>query len=259
MTKKIKISKAITIGDNFIVIAGPCSVESYEQTSIIAKKVKKSGATILRGGAFKPRTSPDDFQGLGIEGLKILRDVGMEENMPVISEILSEYDVAMFDQYVDIIQVGARNMQNYSLLKALGKAKKPILLKRGMGATVNEWVKASDYIIKYGNPNVILCERGIRTFETETRYTLDISSVLTAKRYTNLPIIIDPSHAAGSYELVEGLSLASLGIGANGLMIEVHNNPKEALSDGKQSLTPKRFNDVMIKINKLNSCLDKDR
>lgn len=255
MVKHIKINNEIIFGKDLVVIAGPCSVESYEQTSIIAKAVKTSGANILRGGAFKPRTSPTDFQGLGLEGLKILAKVGFEEGMPVISEIMSENDLAIFEEYVDIIQVGARNMQNYALLKVLGRATKPVLLKRGMGATVKEWISASKYITEYGNENVILCERGIKTFDTETRSTLDLSSVLTARGYTDLPIIVDPSHAAGTYELVTGLSLAAIGVGANGLMVEVHNNPEVALSDGMQSLKPKRFDELMLKIKALEKCL----
>lgn len=249
--REIKINENLTIGKDFVVIAGPCSVESYEQTLSIAREVKKSGANVLRGGAFKPRTIPTSFQGLEIEGLKILSSVGKDLNMPVISEIPSETYLEEFEKYVDIIQVGARNMDNYYLLKALSKTKKPILLKRGMSATIDEFINASKYLRANGNDNIILCERGIRTFETKTRNTLDISAVLTLNASTDLPVIIDPSHAAGTWEMVEKLSLASLFVGANGLMIEVHNDPENALSDGPQSLKPHKFDAVMKKINYL--------
>lgn len=250
-TRKIKLTENLTIGEDFIVIAGPCSVESYEQTLVVAKEIKKSGANILRGGAFKPRTSPKTFQGLEIEGLEILHKIGKELDMPVISEIPSEKYLDIFEKYVDIIQVGARNMDNYYLLKELSKSKKPILLKRGMSATIDELIKASDYLRLNGNNNIILCERGIRTFETKTRNTLDISAVLTIKQESDLPVFIDPSHAAGTWEMVEKLSLASLFVGANGLMIEVHHDPKNALSDGPQSLKPEKFDNIMKKINYL--------
>lgn len=249
--RQIKINEDIIFGKDFIVIAGPCSIESYDQTLSIAKEVKKAGAHILRGGAFKPRTSPNSFQGLGEEGLKILNEIGKKLNMPVITEIPSESYIPLFEKYVDIIQVGARNMDNYYLLKQLGKSNKPILLKRGFAATIDEFVNAAKYITLNGNPNVILCERGIRTFETKTRNTLDISAVLALEKLTDLPVIIDPSHAAGTWEMVEKLSLASVMVGSNGLMIEVHNEPEKALSDGAQSLKPKKFNTLMKKINYL--------
>lgn len=251
MKKEIKITDSISIGKDFIVIAGPCSVESYEQTYEIAKKVKESGANILRGGAFKPRTSVKSFQGLGVEGIKILHEIGKKLDIPIITEIPSEKYLDIFIEYVDIIQVGARNMDNYYLLKELGKTQKPILLKRGAAATIDEFLNAVEYITSGGNNNVILCERGIRTFETKTRNTLDIASVLILKELTNFPVIIDPSHAAGHWEMVEKLSLASLTVGADGLMVEVHNDPKNALSDGMQSLKPEKFNTLMKKINYL--------
>lgn len=251
MIKEIKINEKISIGKDFIVIAGPCSVESYEQTLEIAKKVKESGANILRGGAFKPRTSVKSFQGLGVEGIKILHEIGKKLDMPIITEIPSEKYLDVFTKYVDIIQVGARNMDNYYLLKELGKTNKPILLKRGAAATIDEFLNAVEYITSGGNKNVILCERGIRTFETKTRNTLDISAVLTLNELTDLPVFIDPSHAAGTWEMVEKLSLASIFVGANGLMIEVHNDPEHALSDGMQSLKPKRFDGLMKKVDYL--------
>lgn len=255
--QQFKLNENITIGKDFVVIAGPCSVESYEQTLAIAKEIKKSGANVLRGGAFKPRTNPTSFQGLEVEGLKILSQVGKELNMPIISEIPSETYLETFEKYVDIIQVGARNMDNYFLLKALAKTNKPVLLKRGASATIDEFVNASKYLRLNGNDKIILCERGIRTFETKTRNTLDISAVLTLNNATDLPVFIDPSHAAGSWEMVERLSIASLAVGANGLMVEVHNNPEEALSDGMQSLKPAKFDALMKKIAYLKPHIDK--
>ncbi|WP_162140192.1 3-deoxy-7-phosphoheptulonate synthase [Haploplasma axanthum] len=247
--KEIKITDKISVGKDFIIIAGPCSVESYEQTYEIAKEIKSAGANILRGGAFKPRTSPYSFQGLEEEGIKILSKIGKELEMPIITEIPSEKYLDLFNEYVDIIQVGARNMDNYFLLRELGKTRKPILLKRGMAATIDEFLLAAEYIKAGGNDKVILCERGIRTFDNKTRNTLDIASVLTLEKLTDLPVIIDPSHASGNWEMVERLSLASLTIGANGLMVEVHNNPEKALSDGMQSLKPEKFKKMMDKIN----------
>jgi 3-deoxy-7-phosphoheptulonate synthase len=241
-----------TFGDgSFTVIAGPCSVESYEQTYEIAKAVSESGVKLFRGGAFKPRTSPYSFQGLGIEGLEILYKVGQIFDLKIVSEIPSEALLPEFEKYVDIIQVGARNMQNFYLLKALGKSTKPILLKRGLSATVEELLMSAEYIIASGNDNVILCERGIRTFEKYTRNTLDISCVLAVKQLSHLPIIIDPSHAAGRFDMVERLSLASLAVGADGIIVEIHNDPARALSDGAQSLKLDKFKVMMDKINKL--------
>jgi len=240
--------KGIKIGgNNIVVMAGPCSVESYEQVDIIANEVKSMGATFLRGGAFKPRTSPYAFQGMGIEGLKILREIGDKYGLPVVSELMDTDHIKEFVEYVDIIQVGARNMQNFALLKELGKLSTPILLKRGFSNTIEEWLMSAEYIMSGGNENVILCERGIRTFEPYTRNTLDISTIPIVKKLSHLPIIIDPSHAAGKWDLVESLSLASIAGGADGLIIEVHHEPEKAFSDGAQSLKPKKFNELMIK------------
>lgn len=233
-------------GGNFTVIAGPCSVENHDQIIEVAKAVKASGAKILRGGAYKPRTSPYSFQGLELDGLKLLEEARKEVGLPIITEIMSEDLIPVFDKCVDIIQVGARNMQNFHLLKALGReTKKPILLKRGLSATIEEWLMAAEYIISSGNPNVILCERGIRTFEKYTRNTLDISAVLAVKELSHLPVLIDPSHSGGRWSMVEGLSRAALAVGADGIIVEVHNDPEHALSDGAQSLKPKRFDNMM--------------
>ena len=231
-------------GQNFAVMAGPCSVESYEQVLAIAKAVKASGAAFLRGGAFKPRTSPYSFQGLGVKGLEILLAVGKELDMPVVTELMSETHIDDFKD-VDIIQIGARNMQNFDLLKAVGKTDKPVLLKRGLAATMEEWLMSAEYIMSEGNSKIILCERGIRTYETYTRNTLDLSAIPLMKEKTHLPIIVDPSHASGISRLVRPMSLASAGAGADGLMIEVHNDPSHALCDGAQSLRPEQFDEVM--------------
>jgi len=238
--------KGIKIGGKeLVVIAGPCSVESYEQVDIIAKAVKESGAKLLRGGAFKPRTSPYSYQGMGIEGLKILHDVGKKYGLPIVSELMDKDHIPEFLKYVDVIQLGARNMQNFSLLKELGKLDIPILLKRGFSNTIEEWLMSAEYIMAGGNEKVILCERGIRTFEPYTRNTLDISTVPVVKKVSHLPVIIDPSHAAGKWDLVQSLSLASIAAGADGLIIEVHHEPEKAFSDGAQSLKPKKFDDLM--------------
>ncbi len=230
-----------SIGDGSLqIIAGPCSVESSEQICEIAEKVKASGATFLRGGAFKPRTSPYAFQGLRAEGLYLLLEAKRKTGLPIVTEIMSPGHLPLFED-VDIIQVGARNMQNFELLKELGHMDKPILLKRGLANTVEETLMSAEYIMSRGNERVILCERGIRTFETFTRNTLDVSAVSIFKKLSHLPVVVDPSHAAGIPWLVEPLSLAALAAGADGLIIEVHNNPKKALSDGAQSLTPEQF------------------
>lgn len=255
----IKLNNGTEIGgDQFVVMAGPCSVESYENTYEIAKSASKSGATVLRGGAYKPRTSPYAFQGMGIDGLKILREVANELNMAVVSEIMSEDLIEAFEPYVDIYQIGTRNMQNYHLLKELGKrTRKPILLKRGMSATIEEWLMSAEYIMAQGNENVILCERGIRTFEKYTRNTLDISAVLAIKELSHLPIIIDPSHAAGKYSMIERLSMASQAVGADGIIVEIHPDPEHALSDGAQSLKLEKFDAMMDKLKDLSQILDK--
>ncbi len=231
-------------GGHFQVIAGPCSVESCEQMTAVADAVKKSGAGLLRGGAFKPRTSPYSFQGLRAEGLEYLLEAKKSSGLPIVTEIMNAAHLPMFEN-VDIIQVGARNMQNFELLKELGKVDKPILLKRGLANTIEELLMSAEYIMAGGNKKVILCERGIRTFETATRNTLDISAVPIIKKQSHLPVIIDPSHAAGIRWMVHPLSMAAIAVGADGLMIEVHNHPEKALCDGAQSLTPEQFDEVM--------------
>jgi len=230
-------------GGNFCLIAGPCSVETHEQIIDVAKSVKAAGATVLRGGAFKPRTSPYDFQGLGALGIEMLEEAKKETGLPIITEVMNVTQLPLFEN-VDIIQVGARNMQNFDLLKEVGKMKKPILLKRGLCATMKEWLMSAEYIMSEGNEQVILCERGIRTYETYTRNTLDLSAVPTLKNLTHLPVVVDPSHATGQSRLVRPMALAAAAAGADGLMIEVHNDPKNALCDGAQSLTPEQFKDV---------------
>ncbi|HQG43321.1 MAG TPA: 3-deoxy-7-phosphoheptulonate synthase [Spirochaetota bacterium] len=242
---------------NVTIIAGPCSIESEEQIMATAHFVKKAGATILRGGAFKPRTSPYAFQGLGIEGLKLLKKAGDYYAMPVVTEVLDSEDIVMVSQYADILQVGARNCQNFSLLKKLGKLQKPILLKRGMMVTIKEYLMAAEYILAEGNTSVILCERGIRTFETETRNTLDISAVCVLKQKTHLPVMVDPSHASGNWKLIHPLSLAAIAAGADGLMIECHINPEAALCDGDQSLRPDKFELLMHDVKELCTMLNK--
>ena len=232
-------------GGNFCVMAGPCSVESEEQIVAVAKAVKASGANMLRGGAFKPRTSPYSFQGLKEKGLDFLKNVRAATGLPIVTEIMSPYMVERFVEDVDLIQVGARNMQNFDLLKELGKTNKPILLKRGLAATIEEWLMAAEYIMSEGNENVILCERGIRTFETYTRNTLDVSAIPAVKRLSHLPVVVDPSHAAGMWWMVEPLAKAAVAVGADGLIIEVHNNPEAAWCDGAQSLKPDRFAKLM--------------
>jgi len=244
-------------GKNFTVIAGPCSVESREQICGIAEKVKKAGACMLRGGAFKPRTSPYAFQGLRAEGLELLLEAREETGMPIVSEIMNVNHIELFDK-VDVIQLGARNMQNFELLKELGGINKPVLLKRGLANTIEELLMSAEYIIAGGNKNVILCERGIRTFETYTRNTLDLSAIPLLKELTHLPVMVDPSHATGISRLVKPMSMAAAAAGADGLIIEVHNNPANALCDGAQSLTPEIFEDVVNSINKLLPLLGKN-
>jgi len=235
----IKIKDVEVGGNKIVVIGGPCSVESLEHMETITSLIE-SRIDILRAGAFKPRTSPYSFQGLEKSGIEILEKIREEHNIPICTEIVAAADIGLFKN-VDLIQVGARNMQNFDLLKALGKTDKPILLKRGFSNTIEEWIMSAEYIISNGNNKVILCERGIRTFETYTRNTLDLSAVIAAKRLTNLPVIVDPSHASGKWDFVEDLSKAAIAAGADGLMIEIHDNPDEAVSDGAQSLKPKKF------------------
>ena len=237
-------------GGHLGIMAGPCSVESEEQVVAIAKAVKASGANFLRGGAFKPRTSPYSFQGLELEGLELLKIAKQETGLPIVTELMSTAYLDKFVEDVDVIQIGARNMQNFDLLKEVGKTQTPILLKRGMSSTIEEWLMSAEYIMAGGNENVILCERGIRTFETATRNTLDLSAVPVIKEKSHLPIIIDPSHATGKRDLVEPLAKAAIAVGADGLMIEVHNNPAKALCDGKQSIKPETFDDIMKTVKK---------
>lgn len=241
-------------GGNFAVIAGPCSVESREQIIDVAKRVKAAGATMLRGGAFKPRTSPYDFQGMRAEGIELLLEAKKETGLPIVTEIMNANHLPLFED-VDVIQVGARNMQNFELLKELGKTNKPILLKRGLANTIKEFLMSAEYIMANGNENIILCERGIRTFETYTRNTLDLSAVPVLHNLTHLPVIIDPSHATGHSNLVEPMAMAAAACGADGLMIEVHNNPAKALCDGAQSLTPDQFSGVMEKVQRIREVL----
>lgn len=242
---KINVKGIEIGGKKAVVVAGPCSVENKQMLKEIAKAVKGAGAVMLRGGAFKPRTSPYAFQGLGEEGLKYLRDVGNELNLPIVTEIMDTRDVGLGVEYADIIQIGARNMQNFDLLKEVGKIDKPILLKRGMMSTVKELLMSAEYILAQGNFKVILCERGIRTFEDSTRNTLDISSIPVIKMESHLPVFVDPSHATGKWSLVAPCAKAAIAIGADGLIVEVHNEPEKALSDGVQSLLPGNFTNMM--------------
>ena len=244
-TDKVKIG-----GSHFAVIAGPCSVETEEQVLCVAKAVKAAGATLLRGGAFKPRTSPYDFQGLKADGIELLLKAKKATGMPIVTEIMNAAHLPLFED-VDVIQVGARNMQNFELLKALGKIDKPILLKRGLSATMKEFLMSAEYIMAGGNEKVILCERGIRTYETFTRNTLDLSAVPMMHELSHLPIIVDPSHATGVKTLVAPMAQAAVAAGCDGLMIEVHNDPPRALCDGAQSLTPEQFSDVMRRVTKI--------
>jgi 3-deoxy-7-phosphoheptulonate synthase len=235
-------------GEEIAIIAGPCSVESREQTMAVAEYVSKAGAKILRGGAFKPRTSPYAFQGMGEEGLKILRDAADKYSMLVITEVMDREQIPMVSEYTDIIQVGARNMQNFTFIRALGKSEKPVFLKRGIAATIEEWLMSAEYILSGGNRNVMLCERGIRTFETYTRNTLDISAVPIVHKLSHLPVFADPSHGTGLRDKVIPMARASVAAGADGIMVEVHNNPDHAKSDGAQSLYPDQFKDLMEQI-----------
>ena len=235
-------------GRDFIVMAGPCSIESKEQMMESAFIARKGGANIIRGGAFKPRTSPYAFQGMEEEGLKLLREAGDRTGMPVITEVMNTSDVDLVEEYADILQIGARNVQNFALLKIVGKAKKPVLIKRGMMTTIEELLMSAEYILSSGNDNVILCERGIRTFETATRNTLDISAVPVLKELTHLPVIVDPSHAAGHWRYVTPLAKGALAVGADGIMVEVHPEPDKAVSDGMQSLKPEKFYKLMEEV-----------
>ena len=241
----VSVGNAKIGGGSFSVIAGPCSVESEAQICEVAEDVKRSGAALLRGGAFKPRTSPYSFQGMGTAGLELLLEAKKKTGLPIVTEIMDPRMAELFEEEVDVVQVGARNMQNFELLKEVGKMSKPILLKRGLSNTYEEWIMSAEYIMAAGNENVILCERGVRTFETYTRNTLDVSAIPAVKQMSHLPVIVDPSHAAGMYWMVEPLALAA---GADGLIIEVHNDPAHAKCDGQQSLTPQKFDALMHKV-----------
>ena len=245
----------ICIGAGLVVIAGPCSIESAEQMLSAAHAVKNAGANILRGGAFKPRTSPYAFQGLGLQGLQILEKAKQETGLPVVTEVIDPRDVSWIAEFVDILQIGTRNMQNFALLKEVGKSGRPVLLKRGMHSTLEEWLNCAEYILSEGNPDVILCERGIRTFEKYTRNTLDLSAVPAIKELTHLPIIVDPTHSTGRLSLIEPMSLAAVAAGCDGLMIEVHAKPDEALCDGDQSMTPDIFSRLMARVRSLHQFL----
>ncbi|MBO5670783.1 MAG: 3-deoxy-7-phosphoheptulonate synthase [Clostridia bacterium] len=242
------------VGGNFAMIAGPCSVENREQILEVARSVKKSGAAFLRGGAFKPRTSPYDFQGLAAEGIELLLEAKRETGLPIVTEIMSAHHLPLFEN-VDVIQVGARNIQNFELLKELGHIRKPILLKRGIAGTLKELLMSAEYVMSGGNENVILCERGIRSYETATRNTLDLSAVPVLHELSHLPVVVDPSHATGVARLVRPMALAAAAAGADGLMIEVHNDPKNALCDGAQSLTPEQFADVARRVREIRSII----
>jgi 3-deoxy-7-phosphoheptulonate synthase len=235
-------------GRKLAVMAGPCSVENREMLLDTAKKVQKAGATFIRGGAYKPRTSPYSFQGLGEEGLQYLKDAREQTGLPVVTELMDPRDMEVIEKYTDIVQIGTRNMQNFRLLLEVGYSKKPVLLKRGLSATIKEWLMAAEYIMSNGNSKVILCERGIRTFETATRNTLDLSAVPVLKQMTHLPVIVDPSHGVGKWELVAPMAKAAIAAGADGLMLEVHPNPAEAMVDGEQSLTPDMFKKLMVEL-----------
>ncbi|MBM7555403.1 3-deoxy-7-phosphoheptulonate synthase [Halanaerobacter jeridensis] len=241
----VKVGDVAVGGDELTVMAGPCAVESREQLMKAARQVKKSGGQILRGGAFKPRTSPHSFQGLKEQGLKYLAEAREETGLKIVTELLDSTDIELVNQYTDILQIGSRNMQNYGLLKKLGELDTPVMLKRGYAATIKEWLLAAEYVISHGNPNVILCERGIRTFETATRYTMDLNAIALIKEKTNLPVIVDPSHGTGKRSLVGPLAKAGISVGADGVMMEVHPNPEEALCDGQQSLTLDGYDQLM--------------
>ena len=246
----------VKIGRDFVVIAGPCSVESEKQILDTAWAVKAAGADMLRGGAFKPRTSPYSFQGLGIQGLKILEKAKQETGLPIVTEVVDPRDVSWVAEFADVLQIGTRNMQNFSLLKEVGNSGRPVLLKRGMHSTLEEWLNCAEYILSEGNPDVILCERGIRTFETYTRNTLDLSAVPAIKELSHLPIIIDPTHSTGRISLIASMSMAALAAGADGMIVEVHHNPQEALCDADQALTPDMFANMMERLRPLKSFLN---
>jgi 3-deoxy-7-phosphoheptulonate synthase len=255
---QVRVGDVTIGGRSIVVMAGPCSVESRLQLLEAAEHVKAAGAHVLRGGAFKPRTSPYAFQGLEDDGLKLLAEAKRETGLPVVTEVMEPDKVDVVAEHADILQVGARNVQNFSLLKRVGDAGKPVLLKRGMATTIQEWLLSAEYVLARGNPNVILCERGIRTFEAATRFTLDLNAVPVVKKLTHLPIVVDPSHGTGHWELVESMAMAGIAAGADGLIIEVHPRPEEALSDGPQSLKPQRFAALMQRVRRIAQAVDRD-
>ena len=255
----VKLAPGISVGGKKLaVIAGPCSVESAEQITGVAQAVQAAGACALRGGAYKPRTSPYSFQGMGLEGLHLLSEARRATGLPIVTELMSADQLSIFEECVDVIQIGARNMQNFDLLKKVGKTRKPILLKRGMSSTIEEWLMSAEYIMAGGNDQVILCERGVRTCETYTRNTLDLSAVLAVKSLSHLPVVVDPSHACGRAWMVERMAMAAVAAGADGLIIEVHNDPKNALCDGAQSITPEQFEDLMGKLKPIAECVGRE-
>jgi 3-deoxy-7-phosphoheptulonate synthase len=254
----VRVGDAAIGGPKIVVMAGPCSVESREQVLEVAARVKAAGASVLRGGAFKPRTSPYAFQGLEEEGLKLLAEARRETGLPVITEVMEPEKVDVVAETADILQIGARNVQNFSLLRKVGAAGKPVLLKRGMSTSIQEWLLSAEYVLAGGNRNVILCERGIRTFETSTRFTLDLNAVPVLKKLTHLPVVVDPSHGTGHWEYVEAMAMAGVAAGADGLIIEVHPRPEEALSDGPQSLKPEKFAAMMGRVRKIAQAMDRD-
>ena len=252
----IDLGGGVTVGgQKLAVIAGPCSVESRDQMVTVAEAVRAAGASALRGGAYKPRTSPYSFQGKGVEGIRLLMEARDASGLPIVTELMSADQLPLFEETVDVIQIGARNMQNFDLLKKVGRTKKPILLKRGLSSTIEEWLMSAEYIMSEGNEKVILCERGIRTFETYTRNTLDLSAVLAVKQLSHLPVVVDPSHACGRAWMVERMAMAAVAAGADGLLIEVHNDPANALCDGAQSVTPAQFAGMMKKLETVAPCV----
>ena len=255
---EVRVNGVVIGGKDIVVMAGPCSVESEAQVLEVADRVKEAGARILRGGAFKPRTSPYAFQGLKEQGLKYLAEARKRTGLPVVTEVLETESVEMVAEYSDILQIGARNIQNFTLLRRVGEMGKPVLLKRGMATSIQEFLLSAEYILAAGNPNVILCERGIRTFETSTRFTLDLNAVPVLKKLSHLPVVVDPSHGTGHWDLVAPMAKGSVACGADGLIIEVHPKPEEALSDGPQSLKPERFAALMVRLRKVAQAVDRD-
>jgi 3-deoxy-7-phosphoheptulonate synthase len=255
---QVRVKDVVVGGHEIVVMAGPCSVESRLQVLDVATRVKAAGARVLRGGAFKPRTSPYAFQGLEAEGLKLLDEARRETGLPVITEVMEPDKVELVAEHADILQIGARNVQNFSLLRRVAETRTPVLLKRGMSTSIQEWLLSAEYVLAGGNPNVILCERGIRTFETATRFTLDLNAVPVLKKLTHLPVVVDPSHGTGHWEYVEAMAMAGVAAGADGLLVEVHPKPEEALSDGPQSLKPDRFAALMARVRKVAQAVDRD-